>query len=304
MSSGSSAEVKSKLPAPSAETDSTKSTRDPFKWLGEHRDGFLVGGAILYGLGYLVWSYNAWHNHLGQLPALEFQYLMSGIIPAAILVLGWAGNVYFLEARQTVLKVVKRKYFILIAVVFISSTIGWLPIAVGRGWIKIGLTEAQVSSYIAPLVIILFYFQILAAPQSPTEGSIVLRLQDFLEPTYRYVVPIAFCGYSIVLYLALYPSLPQQLGGPNPRCAYIDLVREDVAPSTLSALAASSTDATMGSGSKVVRSEKLDVYFSSSEYLLVRPAQSFDGSRKGAPAEDAPLYQVQKDVIRAIQWCR
>jgi hypothetical protein len=34
-------------------------TGDWLKWLGERRDGFLIGGAVLYGLGYLVWSYNA-----------------------------------------------------------------------------------------------------------------------------------------------------------------------------------------------------------------------------------------------------
>jgi len=68
---------------------------DWLKWLGERRDGFLVGGAVLYGLGYLVWSYNAWRNHLGQLPAIEFQYLMSGLIPGAIIGIAWAAIIFF-----------------------------------------------------------------------------------------------------------------------------------------------------------------------------------------------------------------
>jgi len=43
--------------------DKTSKIAEPFhfdvlKWLGERRDGFLVGGAILYALGYLVWSYS------------------------------------------------------------------------------------------------------------------------------------------------------------------------------------------------------------------------------------------------------
>ena len=67
-------------------------TADWLKWLGERRDGFLIAGAVLYGLGYVVWSYNAWRNHLGQLPAIEFQYLMSGLIPGAIIGMGLAAT--------------------------------------------------------------------------------------------------------------------------------------------------------------------------------------------------------------------
>src|SRR5881397_1154408 len=73
---------------------------DLLKWLGERRDGFLISGAVLYGLGYLVWSYNAWRNHLGQLPALEFQYVMSGLIPGAIIGIAWAATAFFGNMRE------------------------------------------------------------------------------------------------------------------------------------------------------------------------------------------------------------
>lgn len=58
---------------------------DLLKWFGERRDGLLVVAAAVYGLGYLVWSYNAWRNELGQLPALEFQYIISGVFPALVI---------------------------------------------------------------------------------------------------------------------------------------------------------------------------------------------------------------------------
>ena len=96
----------------STEIDTTPIQFDALKWLGERRDGFLVGGAILYGLGYLVWSYNAWRNHLGELPALEFQYLMSGIIPAVILGLAWAGAAFFFKVRDKILKLFERYRFL------------------------------------------------------------------------------------------------------------------------------------------------------------------------------------------------
>jgi len=119
---------------------------------------------------------------------------------------------------------------------------------------------------------------------------------------YRYIIPILFCWGSLALYLGLYPRLPQELGGPQPRCAYVDLVREDTAPFTLSALA--SADAATISGGKVIRSNRLDVYFSSSDYLLVRAARPSEASTSSASTKDEPLYELRKEVIRAVQWCR
>ena len=48
-----------------------------FEWLGSRRNGFLVGLAVIYGLGYLVWAVNSWMNNLGFLPALDFQYFVA-----------------------------------------------------------------------------------------------------------------------------------------------------------------------------------------------------------------------------------
>src|SRR5689334_22805113 len=78
------------------------------RWLGDHRDGFLVAGAALYGLGYLVWAYNAWKNGLGPLPALEFQYLVTGIIPAALIVMAWSGIAFFYKIRKKLLSLFER----------------------------------------------------------------------------------------------------------------------------------------------------------------------------------------------------
>ena len=57
-------------------------TADFWENIGKFRDGLLVVGGLLYVLGYAVWSFNAWINGLGILPALEFQYLVAGIPPA------------------------------------------------------------------------------------------------------------------------------------------------------------------------------------------------------------------------------
>ncbi len=51
------------------------------------RDGLLVLGAGLYGIGYLVWSIRAWWEGLGLLPVLSAQYFVAGAtVATAILV--------------------------------------------------------------------------------------------------------------------------------------------------------------------------------------------------------------------------
>jgi hypothetical protein len=261
---------------------------DWLKWLGERRDGFLVGGAVLYGLGYLVWSYNAWRNHLGQLPAIEFQYLMSGLIPGAIIGIAWAATTFFWNMHDKAMALLEKHRFLrwiiplTICVVQLSIYFGGL--ATDKRWLNLGWTQKQLTDYTSrnrpPLSIIYWWMSVS-----------------------RYINAIMFCWFSLVIYFDLYPRLPQELGGPQPRCAYIDLVREDIAAASLSALVLSHpVDAATASGSKVVRSSKLDVYFSSSNYLLVRTAiDAKDGS--SASLKNAPLYELRKEVIRVVQWC-
>ena len=54
------------------------------KRLGEVRDGLLVAASLLYTLGYLVRSFNAWQYKLGLLPAVQSQYFVAGLVPALI----------------------------------------------------------------------------------------------------------------------------------------------------------------------------------------------------------------------------
>jgi hypothetical protein len=280
-------------------------TADWLKWLGERRDGFLIGGAVLYGLGYLVWSYNAWRNHLGQLPAIEFQYLMSGLIPGAIIGMAWAATTFFSSMRDKAIAFSKKYrllYGIILTVLFaVPVTISFGVAAADKRWLHLGWTKEQRDHYMFPLMLAVMYFSLLSWNRAPSRFA---RFADWLLlSVYRYVLAVIFCWYSLVIYFDLYPRLPQELGGPKPRCAYIDLVREDIAPSSLAVLVPSPpVDAATASQSKVVRSNKLNVYFSSSDYLLVRTATDAKDA-SSANLKNAPLYELRKEVIRLVQWC-
>ncbi len=251
---------------------------------------------MLYGLGYLVWSYNAWRNHLGQLPAIEFQYVMSGLIPAAIMLMAWAGTTFFSRMRDKAVGFSEkhRRLYLMIAVLVVLL-MSIIPV-VGSRWLK---PEQFVQA--GPLLAVMLYLMLLTHPaflkRSPS------RYLDWFLNAYKYFTALMFSWFSLLLYVNLYQWLPQELGGPRPRCAYIDLVRQDIAPSSLSALVPSRpVDAATDSQSKVVRSNKLNVYFSSNDYLLVRTAtHAKDAS--SADLKNAPLYELRKEVIRLVQWC-
>jgi len=279
------------------------SATDLLKWLGERRDGFLIGGAVLYGLGYLVWSYNAWRNQLGQLPAAEFQYFIAGFIPAFIIAIAWAAATFFSNIQDKVMALFEQCSFlgtpVLITIVLFLIFLLW-----GR-WIS--------PYFMAALLSAITYLWILTTftPKNPWFKKLLERpggeehalLYGRFSRVYRYLTPMLFCLGSLIIYIDLYPRLPQALGGPEPRCAYLDLVRDEIAPSSLSVLVPTgSTEAAASSKTKVVRSSKLRVYFSSSEYLLVR--MSADGNVvRSADLKDVPLYELRKEVIRVIQWC-
>jgi len=282
-----------KTPSPSA---------DLLKWLGERRDGFLVGGAVLYGLGYLVWSYNAWRNHLGQLPAIEFQYLMAGVVPAFILLIAWAATGYFSSIRDKTIAIFERYKALrlgsLIACFVIAAVTSNMTALIDKGWISIGVTKQQLFNYTSPVVLVLAYLSLLPylTPEHYKGTYVGVQLR-----VYQYAIPVAFCWYSLVLYFELYPRLPQELGGPEPRYAYVSLVQDEIAPSLLSALVSDRpTDAAPNSKPKVVRSSKLRVYFSNSDYMLVRTTAN--SAAAGGNLKDVPLYELRKDVIRAIEW--
>ena len=68
---------------------------DFLKSLGEWRDHLLVIVGLFYAAGYFIWSWNAFQNNLGLLPAFQFQYIVAGIGPVIIGVISFGGGLWF-----------------------------------------------------------------------------------------------------------------------------------------------------------------------------------------------------------------
>ena len=279
------------------ETAAQREPSDWLRWLGERRDGFLVGGAVLYGLGYLVWSYNAWRNELGQLPAAEFQYFMAGLVPAAIIATAWAGAVFFAKLQHKADELSKQSRHFATYSFFVTMALMLLPFlarfAEVRGWIAIGLTDHGQNLLLAPLVVLAQYLMLVTGLG---QGHNRHRYWRWYTRVSQYLIPLTFVVASSSVYFEIYPRLPQALGGPEPRCAYVDLVRDQLAPASLSLLASGQE---IESLSNVVRSEKLRVYFSSNDHLLIRKFVDGSADQKG----DTALFELRNDVIRVVHWC-
>jgi hypothetical protein len=251
---------------------------DLLKWLGGHRDGFLVVGAILYGLGYLVrWLFARQYSQ-GDLPALDFQYIMSGIIPALVLAFTWAAIALFPRWRKRV-----------------AGTFSGLST-----WVRLPLTLVPLGG----ALYLLHHFGIegLGFSGFLLVQLIFLIVSYFLMLTFdepdawlQNTIVLMVLVFSFVLYFWLYPSVPRVLGGPKPSHAYVDLVRDEVGADTLAELTLVGKANDVGS-EKVVRSKLLDVYFANGDTLWVR-------AHINSSVNPGPLYELRKETIRAIQWC-
>lgn len=210
------------------------------KWLGEHRDGQLVVTGITYGLGYLVWSYTAWRNGLGQLPALEFQYIVAGLIPGTIIALMILVFTYLPKLQE---KLGAYKYrsglstalFCLIVLIFLhEGAIIVLLIIEKAGYFNQNWRSVfpQLPRYVYPVALLVFSPAIMFLENRVPRG--------ILWPAYRIIMAFAMGQIALSGYLKIYPDLPQAVGGPSPRCAYLDLVRSKMSSSFVDTFSSSS----------------------------------------------------------------
>ena len=292
--------------------DGTPEKSDSVKRIAQLRDVILVGGTLLYILGYIVWALNAWANNLGLLPALQAQYLISGIPPALIIVLAWIA----IEGSKRFTCWLQSSYFI--------EKPRLLPLLIG--------CVAQVAFTLSFMFAVASSFDWFARllPFPPetvraTAWSVVLILMSvgahFVKPqrtfvmlfhSYYPVVLFSLIGFGVYIFV-VYPVVPQSLGGMRPRSAYLDLRREEVSRETIAALVSPNEFA---SGDRIVRSKRLQVYFCGSDSMLVTETptkqdtnwrivyQFFfqqDGLR--SPSDrNSTVYEIRKTVIQSVTW--
>jgi hypothetical protein len=274
------------------------------KWLGEQRDGLLVCAAVVYGLGYLVWSFHALTQDLGVLPALESQYFEAGVPPALLLLLGYLFIQKYDSIQGSTGRLVDKmnswQQWVVVALLMVAIAVdvlfvSHLQTATLTPWDPQfwGVGVKSEWLWYQPLPILFGYttlftlvltFLLVLGSWSPENNRGFFRL-------YRVSMTSMIVFILLIVYLKLFPELPQQLGGVKPQCARFDLAIEDLSPQTLGAFVTgpiTHRDTTQ----KTVRSRDLDVLFSSDRFLLVRFREA--GSR---------VYRLESSVVRARELC-
>lgn len=253
--------------------------------IGNLRDGFLVAAATTYALGWFVWAVNAQENNLGLLPALEAQYFVAGVIPLLILVsVYWSirGAILF---RDWYSKKIKQKRRLSQAIVW-----GWLVslvVLLLLSWLSDRFPGLEPAMYALLWVFMVLFFFL---PLSATGWDRIFWLYRRLL-TIMFILLLGFTGIVSYLY-AVYPNIPQEFGGLRPRTAYLDVAKAELSKETLKEIFPSGV---FDSNSDVVQSNKVDVYYSGHDFILVKlHGQDQDANQS--------TYEIKQSAIQAILW--
>jgi hypothetical protein len=280
------------------------------------RDAALVGAAILYGVGYIFWSLNAWRQGLGALPALEVQYFVAGILPSALLILLGLALWLVYRIRNSLGAIARKRPWAtrLLPVLMVCSIL--FAVAIER-FTSTDLKSpwrfaSDVSAYVFIAALILQPLPgkttITPIKQEPPRSNALAAawryvLLFFWNPlmmavirgyqagmTWTLVGASGILGLAFIL-LTVYPAIPQALGGVASRCAHADL--------EIAGLGTQTREALLGTGpgwrnQTVAPSLPLDVFYSLGDTLIVKPKE---GPQTGK------AFELPRTVVRSIAWC-
>ena len=275
------------------------------KWIAERlrplsamRDGLLVASGIVYVLGYLVWSLNAWINNLGLLPALEFQYFVAGVFPA---VLVWSVYIGVKSGGQLMDKVATKVFdpgakvglrllaWCIFIVYFVSSVgiiwrlVSWLIVMAVQGFPYFDL----------PLMLFFLVGALTGALLFGMDAGKSHWARLMSRFFWLYMVVMLFLIVVSFYLFIWYPRIPQALGGLRPSCVYLDVKKAELSSETLEGIFPA---AARKSSSGVVRSSRLDLFFLSRDFIWVK---------RHSPKQDITyrVYKIKRDIVQAITSC-
>lgn len=275
--------------------DITNRTFSWFKQIGQLRDGFLVGLGLLYIIGYLVWAFYAWKKNLGLLPALDFQYIIAGIAPALLLLILYFSirliilfrnklSVWFGPEVTGIRHICRHVIFAAAGISFIIFLI------LDQDWLQINYPELSFRiQSISSTIMILSFFLL-----PPTRNFRLITLYRYYGLLIIIVCVIIVIVVGLFIFIeAIFPNIPQEFGGPKPRCAQLDVITTQLSDETLYAILPS--NATIND-TRVIRSNDVNVFFSNSEFLLVSPFVKNKGN-------NSEIYEIKRSNLEAIIWC-
>jgi hypothetical protein len=268
------------------------------------RDGFLVVGVLLYGTGFSVWSYHAWKNNVGLLPALDAQYFIAGIVPLSVILfaylvvkqspkvirparaaLGPGATGWLLLARRLIFSLILVGYVVFMVNLFVYS----------KGMISREMFDIFLAVSILPISIGLIFLPARILP-IPTGSKVRRRLRNLVDKVEGFYSSLMLyyllgAGAIVLVFLFLdnvYPKIPQEFGGVKPKSAILELKASELSP-TMMARLCTRKDATL----QVIQSAPVEVLFHDEERLIFRVA-----GRSGR----RDTLEVPRSAVGLIAW--
>ncbi len=169
---------------------------------------------------------------------------------------------------------------------------------VENAWKDLSDKKCSYLSKIYSLLILViagpYYLFIVIA--SKTITGIGEWIAEMMEPltlyTIIFIILFTVLGMEHFI-LDVYPQIPQEFGGPRPRCALLDIKGMEISPELQGTLFPSSSNVI---NTDIIQSIQVDVYFSGRDFMLVKP--------HGKTTQDGNVtYEIQKSIVRAVIWC-
>jgi hypothetical protein len=287
------------------------------------RDGVLVVGAGLYGLGYMAWALYAWAQGLGPLPVLSTQYVLAGATIGIFLGMAWIviNGLWMGRSRlhawletPTELRLTVRWLLVFARdlTVFVTSLSMLLCYAfmahIGQWLFPIGLLFAS------PILIFLAtdikerprwmradygqmpwpfrFLNLRIVGNILTPPFIVLPWFAMFSILYEIflsiIIPSVFLAFGVVTFI----KLPQALGAAGASCVHLDMDRTMMSKEARQELLADQGTSDI----KVARTIPLDLMFAGGNSVLVR-------RHDPQPSKDRPIYTIGSNLVASTVDC-
>jgi hypothetical protein len=282
------------------------------------RDGALALAGLSYLFGYGIWSFNAWQNGFGLLPAVQAQYLLAGAAPLIFTLITW-NIVGWTYSHQDQLDEWLRSNFLalmLITLLLTLPSIGFIYSAFFRpnssllnfsywgmvtGWTIVA--GFCICLHGLSLTVSSWMVRVMRGSKSKLV-AIVATIPNAINIFLLSLIPlIVLVGLTLLYYFVLYPTLPQEFGGMRPKFGYIDIERQRLSPQLRGALLSPSARKMPNDPNKdinpIVQTVLLDVWFETDDYLLVR---THVDSKSSSNNHQRPALRLPRDIVRSIVW--
>jgi hypothetical protein len=240
-----------------------------------------VGLPAVYVVGYLVWSFHAWQNGLGPLPAFTVNYLTAGIPPAVvtfITVMAYSWNKHLSswllashrrgdKEQLRYFKILMYGVFGLLAVLMVwHQSIQVRDLKYEAMWLRSSL--GIVTSI---LLILGFYLETAWAYAKWKHRYRVSKVPwAGITMTFIFVVWFLLALFFTSFFVTqIYPIIPQEFGGVQPKRAILHVRLDAMSDNMKDQLLEPQARGTQGS---LVDTREVLVFFATDNRLIVKPS--------------------------------